>query len=51
VRAAAEWVAGFASSSGLQEVKIHDTPGHPIVTAEWIKADKPKQSTILIYGH
>lgn len=50
VRHCAEYVKGQLDIIGLENVKIYETPGHPIVYGEWLKAgiDKP---TILIYGH
>ncbi len=46
----AEFVKTELKSIGLENVKIYETPGHPIVYGEWLKAgnDKP---TVLIYGH
>ena len=46
---AAAYVSRLLEQAGLQAA-IHDTPGHPIVTAEWrgAGADAP---TVLIYGH
>jgi acetylornithine deacetylase/succinyl-diaminopimelate desuccinylase-like protein len=35
--------------AGLQQVTIHPTPRHPILTAEWRGA--PGAPTVLIYGH
>lgn len=50
VRKCAEYVKNELNSIGLENVRIYETPGHPIVYGEWIKAgaDKP---TVLIYGH
>ncbi len=48
-RRAAEWVAENARSIGLEHVEIYDTPGHPIVYADWLHADGAP--TVLIYGH
>ncbi|MDH3270702.1 MAG: dipeptidase [Gemmatimonadota bacterium] len=48
-RAAAEWFSARAEEAGL-EATIHDTPGHPIVVAEWRDAG-PEAPTVLIYGH
>jgi acetylornithine deacetylase/succinyl-diaminopimelate desuccinylase-like protein len=47
---AAEFLKAQFDSSGLQNVTIYPTPGHPIVYGEWLLAgsDKP---TVLIYGH
>jgi len=49
VRRAAEWVAAQCTTIGLTSAEIIDTPGHPIVLAEWRHA--PGRPTVLIYGH
>lgn len=50
VRKAAIWLEGHLKGIGLDNVKIFETEGHPIVYADCMKAgnDKP---TILVYGH
>lgn len=48
-RRCAEWVAEQMRTIGMQNVKIFDTPGHPIVCSEWMGA--PGKPTILFYGH
>lgn len=49
VRRTAEWLAGHFRELGFADVTIHETEGHPIVTAEYVSgADRP---TILVYGH
>lgn len=49
VRRCAEWLADHLRKIGLETVEIHDTPGHPIVYAEYTKATgKP---TVMLYGH
>ncbi len=50
VRKCAEYVKAQLEKIGLENINIFDTPGHPVVYGEWLKAgdDKP---TILIYGH
>ncbi len=48
-RRCAEWVASQMRSIGMQNVKIYETPGHPIVCSEWMGA--PGKPTILFYGH
>jgi acetylornithine deacetylase/succinyl-diaminopimelate desuccinylase-like protein len=50
VRKCAEYVENELKSIGLENVKIYETPGHPLVYGEWLKAGKDKP-TILIYGH
>lgn len=49
VRRAAEYVADEARRVGLENVRIFETPGHPIVYADWLHA--PGKPTVLIYGH
>jgi acetylornithine deacetylase/succinyl-diaminopimelate desuccinylase-like protein len=45
----ASWLAARLDSIGLERVRIVSTPGHPIVTAEWLQA--PPHPTLLVYGH
>ncbi len=48
-RRAAEFVAEQARQTGLENVQVFETAGHPIVYADWLHAEgKP---TVLIYGH
>jgi acetylornithine deacetylase/succinyl-diaminopimelate desuccinylase-like protein len=49
VRRAAEWSADHMRAIGLQNVRLVETPGHPIVYGEWLNA--PDAPTILFYGH
>src|SRR6266850_2358596 len=49
VTQASRWVADQLSAAGMQNVRINPTPGHPIVTADWLGA--PGKPTILVYGH
>jgi acetylornithine deacetylase/succinyl-diaminopimelate desuccinylase-like protein len=49
VRRTAEWCAEEMRRIGLQNVQIMDTPGHPVVYADWLGA--PGAPTILFYGH
>jgi acetylornithine deacetylase/succinyl-diaminopimelate desuccinylase-like protein len=49
VNRAAAFVAAQLRAAGLVDTSIHQTPGHPIVTASWRHA--PHQPTVLIYGH
>ncbi|HEY5536252.1 MAG TPA: dipeptidase [Ignavibacteria bacterium] len=46
----AEWVRDNMKKAGLENIKIFNTDGHPVVYGDWLNAgiDKP---TILIYGH
>ena len=46
---AAEFVVGKLRSAGMENVKIIETKGHPLVYADWLNA--PGKSTVLIYGH
>ncbi len=48
-RRCAEWVADQMRTIGLGGVQIFETPGHPIVYAEWKGA--PGKPTVLFYGH
>ena len=46
---AAEVLAADLSKIGLENVRIIETTGHPLVYADWLHAaDKP---TVLVYGH
>ena len=49
VRRCAEWTAEEMRRIGLQNVRLEDTPGHPIVYGEWLGAEGAP--TILFYGH
>src|ERR687889_11393 len=49
VRRAAEWTADSLRSAGMQNVRLIDTPGNPVVYGEWLGA--PGKPTILFYGH
>jgi acetylornithine deacetylase/succinyl-diaminopimelate desuccinylase-like protein len=49
VKKAGEYLKQQLSSIGLDKVTLHETPGHPIVTAE--KCPHDDQPTVLIYGH
>lgn len=49
VRACAEHVKERLQSMGFHKTLLHETPGHPIVTAEWREA--PGAPTVLLYGH
>nr|WP_179946145.1 dipeptidase [Planococcus kocurii] len=46
---AAEWLVTAMEHVGLENVKIDQTDGHPVVYADWLHAEgKP---TVLVYGH
>ena len=49
VKRAAEWSAEEMRRIGMQNVKLIDTPGFPVVYGEWLGA--PGAPTILFYGH
>lgn len=49
VRACAEWTADQMRRIGLNNVRLEETPGHPVVYGEWLGA--PGAPTILFYGH
>jgi acetylornithine deacetylase/succinyl-diaminopimelate desuccinylase-like protein len=49
VKRCAEWCAGEMERIGLQNVKLLDTPGNPVVYGDWLGA--PDAPTILFYGH
>ena len=49
VRRAAEWSADQMKGIGLENVRLFDTPGNPIVYGDWLNA--PGAPTILFYGH
>ncbi len=49
VRRAAEWTAESLRAAGLENVRLIETPGNPVVYGDWLHAaGKP---TILYYGH
>src|SRR3972149_2870411 len=48
-RRCAEWSSEEMTRIGLQNVRLIDTPGHPVVYGEWLGA--PGAPTILFYGH
>ena len=49
VRRAAEWSAEALRAAGMQNVRLIDTPGNPVVYGDWLNA--PGKPTILFYGH
>lgn len=49
MRRCAQWVVTHLQSIGMREVRIFETPGHPVVYAEWTGA--PGAPTVLFYGH
>ncbi len=49
VRRCAEWCGDEMRRVGLQNVQLFETPGNPIVYADWLGAEG--SPTILFYGH
>jgi acetylornithine deacetylase/succinyl-diaminopimelate desuccinylase-like protein len=49
VRRCAEWCADEMRRIGLENVRLIDTAGNPVVYGDWLHADG--QPTILFYGH
>ena len=49
VRRCAEWCAEEMRRIGLQNVRLVETPGNPVVYGDWLGA--PDAPTILFYGH
>ena len=49
VRRCAEWTRDELTRIGLENVRLVDTPGNPIVYGDWLHADDAP--TILFYGH
>ncbi len=49
MRRCAQWIVDHLRSIGMQDVKIYETAGHPVVYAEWSGA--PGKPTVLFYGH
>ncbi|MCC7186372.1 MAG: dipeptidase [Acidobacteria bacterium] len=49
VRRCAEWTAAEMTRVGLENVKLIDTPGNPVVYGDWLHAEGAP--TILFYGH
>ena len=49
VRRCAQWTADEMRRVGLENVRLIDTPGNPIVYGDWLKA--PGAPTMLFYGH
>lgn len=50
MRHAAEWLRDQCLSVGMSRAEIFETPGHPVVYAEWLGAG-PDKRTVLVYGH
>lgn len=48
VRRAGQFALDLLTDAGFA-AEMHDTPGHPVVTASWCEA--PGKPTLLVYGH
>jgi len=44
-----EHAVGLLEAAGIENVEVHSTAGHPVVTGSWLHA--AGQPTVLIYGH
>src|SRR5437879_6469847 len=49
VRRAAEFVRDWLKRAGLENARLVEGPGNPLVLAEWTGA--PGKPTLLLYGH
>jgi acetylornithine deacetylase/succinyl-diaminopimelate desuccinylase-like protein len=49
VKRCADWLATHLRQIGLENVRVINTPRHPIVYADWLHA--PASPTVLVYGH
>src|SRR5207344_227196 len=49
VRRCAEWCVEEMRRIGLQNVRLIETPGNPVVYGDWLGA--PDAPTMLVYGH
>ncbi len=49
VRKAAEFVAEGLIAAGMENVRLIETPGHPLVYGDWMHV--PGKPTVLCYGH
>ena len=50
VAAAAAWLARAMSAAGLENVRLIETAGHPILYGDWLHAGAGRP-TVLVYGH
>lgn len=46
---AAQWLVKYLAGMGLENVKLFNTAGHPVVYADWLHAEGAP--VVLIYGH
>jgi acetylornithine deacetylase/succinyl-diaminopimelate desuccinylase-like protein len=49
LRSCADWTAGEMRRIGLENVRLIETPGHPVVFGSWMGA--PGAPTMIVYGH
>ena len=49
VRRCADWTAGEMARIGLENVRLLETAGNPVVYGDWLHA--PGKPTVLYYGH
>ena len=49
VRRAGQWVADRLTRAGVENVRILETGGHPVVYGDFLHA--PGKPTVMIYGH
>jgi acetylornithine deacetylase/succinyl-diaminopimelate desuccinylase-like protein len=49
MRRCAEWIAQHLTALEMQNARIYETAGHPIVYSEWL--GEPSQPAVLLYGH
>ncbi len=49
VAKAGEWVAARLRKAGVENVRMMQTGGHPVVYGDWLHA--PGKPTVMIYGH
>ncbi|MFN2249667.1 MAG: dipeptidase [Candidatus Promineifilaceae bacterium] len=50
VKKAAQWLAANMEEAGLENIKIIENGGHPLVYSDWLHAGD-NAPTVLIYGH
>lgn len=48
--ACANWLVEHIKSTGIKNVRLYETEGHPIVYGEWLEAGE-NAPTVLVYGH
>jgi acetylornithine deacetylase/succinyl-diaminopimelate desuccinylase-like protein len=49
IRRAAQWTGDALTAAGMENVRLLETAGNPVVYGDWLKA--PGKPTILFYGH